>query len=118
MYRRFRVRVCCSMCVEDRTDNCAKDGAKIQCPEIVRKPSAYRTTSGRFPDIEVRKSSAHQTPSGRLPDLGRPERSPGWEIAGFVMHPGAEKKSGAGGIPARRRRMLDHRVCWHTNFFR
>jgi hypothetical protein len=52
-----------------------------QCPEIVRKSSAYWTTSGRFPDIEVRKSSAWWTGSGRLPDLGGPGKSPGREIA-------------------------------------
>ena len=57
-----------------------------------------RTVSGRFPDIEVRKSSAWRTGSGRLPDLGRPGRSPVWEIAGFVMHPGAEKKPGTGEV--------------------
>ena len=51
-----------------------------QCPEIVRKPSAYWTTSGRFPDIggggrfpdiEVRKSSAWASGSGHKPDLPR-----------------------------------------------
>jgi hypothetical protein len=58
---------------------------KWQCPESVRKSSSRRTTSGRFPDIEVRKSSAWWTGSGRLPDLGGPGKSPGREIADFVM---------------------------------